>query len=228
MAGRVDQSLPVGNEGAGVVVAAGAAAPARHSSERRSPCWAARCTRSTAASRRRSACHCRRARPRPTGAACFVNPLTALGMVETMRREGHTALVHTAAASNLGADAEPGVPQGWDRSRQHRAFRAAGQVLRAGGAKHRVQLERADVSAGPHCRDRRDRRDAGLRCDRWRPLAGQILGCMEAALLAVWGRVPALRLHHPQAGLHLRDARHRPDHCSSATSGPRGASAAGC
>jgi len=36
------------------------------------------------------------------GAACFVNPLTALGMVETMRREGHTALVHTAAASNLG------------------------------------------------------------------------------------------------------------------------------
>jgi hypothetical protein len=36
------------------------------------------------------------------GAACFVNPLTALGMTETMRREGHTALVHTAAASNLG------------------------------------------------------------------------------------------------------------------------------
>jgi hypothetical protein len=36
------------------------------------------------------------------GASCFINPLTALGMVETMRREGHTALVHTAAASNLG------------------------------------------------------------------------------------------------------------------------------
>ena len=36
------------------------------------------------------------------GASCFVNPLTVLGMVETMRREGHTALVHTAAASNLG------------------------------------------------------------------------------------------------------------------------------
>jgi NADPH2:quinone reductase len=35
-------------------------------------------------------------------ASCFVNPLTALGMVETMRAEGHTALVHTAAASNLG------------------------------------------------------------------------------------------------------------------------------
>jgi NADPH2:quinone reductase len=36
------------------------------------------------------------------GASCFVNPLTALGMVETMRREGHSAIVHTAAASNLG------------------------------------------------------------------------------------------------------------------------------
>jgi NADPH2:quinone reductase len=36
------------------------------------------------------------------GADCFVNPLTALGMVETMRAEGHKALVHTAAASNLG------------------------------------------------------------------------------------------------------------------------------
>jgi NADPH2:quinone reductase len=35
-------------------------------------------------------------------ASCFVNPLTALGMVETMKAEGHTALVHTAAASNLG------------------------------------------------------------------------------------------------------------------------------
>src|SRR4029077_8229746 len=36
------------------------------------------------------------------GASSFVNPLTALGMLETMRREGHSALVHTAAASNLG------------------------------------------------------------------------------------------------------------------------------
>jgi NADPH:quinone reductase len=40
--------------------------------------------------------------PAKTGASSFVNPLTALGMVETMRTEGHSALVHTAAASNLG------------------------------------------------------------------------------------------------------------------------------
>src|SRR6202044_134530 len=36
------------------------------------------------------------------GASSFVNPLTALGMIETMSREGHKGLVHTAAASNLG------------------------------------------------------------------------------------------------------------------------------
>lgn len=36
------------------------------------------------------------------GAAAFVNPLTALGFVETMRRGGAKALVHTAAASALG------------------------------------------------------------------------------------------------------------------------------
>jgi NADPH:quinone reductase len=36
------------------------------------------------------------------GASAFINPLTVLGMVETMRREGHKALVHTAAASNVG------------------------------------------------------------------------------------------------------------------------------
>ena len=36
------------------------------------------------------------------GASCFVNPMTALGFVETMKMEGHKAIVHTAAASNLG------------------------------------------------------------------------------------------------------------------------------
>lgn len=36
------------------------------------------------------------------GASCFVNPLTALGFVETMREGGFKAIVHTAAASNLG------------------------------------------------------------------------------------------------------------------------------
>ena len=45
---------------------------------------------------------CPRVPRRRDGASSFVNPLTALGMLETMRREGHSGLVHTAAASNLG------------------------------------------------------------------------------------------------------------------------------
>ncbi|PPR76922.1 MAG: hypothetical protein CFH01_01774 [Alphaproteobacteria bacterium MarineAlpha2_Bin1] len=35
-------------------------------------------------------------------ASSFVNPLTALGFIETMKLENHKAIVHTAAASNLG------------------------------------------------------------------------------------------------------------------------------
>ena len=102
MAARVDESMPVGNEGAGTVIAAGASDAAQallgkkvavlggamYGQYRTLP--VASClvlpADATAAE----------------GASCFVNPLTALGMTETMRMEGHKALVHTAAASNLG------------------------------------------------------------------------------------------------------------------------------
>ncbi len=97
---RVDLSLPAGNEGAGIVVAAGANAESligktvgvagggMYSQYR---CVAA------------SNCLVMHEGTTPAeGASCFVNPLTALGMVETMKLENHTGLVHTAAASNLG------------------------------------------------------------------------------------------------------------------------------
>ena len=102
MAARLDQSMPVGNEGAGVVVAAGASPAARALLGKLVAVVGGamyaqyRCIK---------AADCL---PLPSGAtaadgaSCFVNPLTSLGMVETMRREGHSALVHTAAASNLG------------------------------------------------------------------------------------------------------------------------------
>jgi NADPH:quinone reductase-like Zn-dependent oxidoreductase len=95
--------MPPGNEGAGVVVAAGS-----------SPQAQAMVGRTVAALggggmyaeyRSVPAAQCLvlpDGTPPAHGASCFVNPLTALGMVETMRLEGHTALVHTAAASNLG------------------------------------------------------------------------------------------------------------------------------
>jgi len=102
MAGRVDQSMPVGNEGAGVVVAAGSD-PAAQALLGKTVAGIGGAM--YAQYRTLKAADVLPLPPGATpaeGASCFVNPLTALGMVETMRREGHTALVHTAAASNLG------------------------------------------------------------------------------------------------------------------------------
>lgn len=100
--GRVDQPMPAGNEGAGVVVEAGSSDAAQALLGR---VVAVLGGAMYAQYRVVAAKHCL-VLPEGTtsaeGASCFVNPLTALGMVETMRLEGHTALVHTAAASNLG------------------------------------------------------------------------------------------------------------------------------
>lgn len=102
MAGRIGEAMPVGNEGAGVVVDAGSSPEAQallgktvailggamYAQYRLLP--AAACLLLPEGTTPRD------------GASCFVNPLTALGMTGTMKLEGHTALVHTAAASNLG------------------------------------------------------------------------------------------------------------------------------
>lgn len=98
--GRADQSMVVGNEGAGVVVKAGANAQGLLG---RTVAALGGGMFSQYRVMKAAACL-----PLPEGttpaegASCFVNPLTALSMVENMRRENHTALVHTAAASNLG------------------------------------------------------------------------------------------------------------------------------
>lgn len=102
MAARVGQSLAVGNEGGGVVVAAGSS-PAAQALMGRTVGIVGGGTYAEYRTVHIGLCL---AVPDGTtsaqAASCFVNPLTALGMVGTMRREGHTALVHTAAASNLG------------------------------------------------------------------------------------------------------------------------------
>jgi len=102
MAGRLDRSMPVGNEGAGTVIKAGSSEAAQALLGKMVGMFGGAMY---AQYRRIKAADCL-ALPAGTtaaeGASCFVNPLTALGMTETMRREGHTALVHTAAASNLG------------------------------------------------------------------------------------------------------------------------------
>ena len=102
MAGRLDESMPVGNEGAGVVVKTGSSDAAKALMGKTVALIGGAMY---AQYRTVAAKDCLVLPPGTTpaeGASCFVNPLTALGMVETMRREGHKALVHTAAASNLG------------------------------------------------------------------------------------------------------------------------------
>lgn len=99
---RVGQSLPVGNEGAGVVVAAG------DSDEAQALLGRAVAFLGGGAYGEHALTTTQTCMPLPDGvdatkgASSFVNPLTALGFVETMRREGYSAIVHTAAASNLG------------------------------------------------------------------------------------------------------------------------------
>ena len=100
MAARLDQAMPVGNEGAGTVVAAGAGAEEMIGKTVSLIGGAMYAHYRTV--RARDAVPVPDGASAADGASVFVNPLTALGMTETMRMEGHTALVHTAAASNLG------------------------------------------------------------------------------------------------------------------------------
>jgi len=100
LAGRLGQSLPVGNEGAGTVVAAG-----KHAEALKGKLVGMVAGAMYADYRKVKA---RDVTPLPEGASAaqgasmFVNPLTALGFVETARLEGHNAIIHIAGASNLG------------------------------------------------------------------------------------------------------------------------------
>jgi len=102
MAGRVDQSMPVGNEGAGVVVKAGSSAAAQALLGKTVAILGGAMYAQYRAVKAMQCLVLPEGTSPEEGASCFVNPLTALCMLETMRREGYTALVHTAAASNLG------------------------------------------------------------------------------------------------------------------------------
>ena len=102
MKARIGQSLAVGNEGAGTVVATGTSELAKSLDGKVVAAMGGgmygqyRCVDA-------SVClPLLEGHTAQDGASSFVNPLTALCMIETMNLEGHTALVHTAAASNLG------------------------------------------------------------------------------------------------------------------------------
>lgn len=180
---RLDHALPVGNEGAGTVVKAGSSPAAQALLGKKVGVLGG------AMYAQYRALHVAQCLVLPEGAtaaegaSCFVNPLTSLGMVETMRREGHKGLVHTAAASNLGqmlnriclADGVPLVNVVRKQEQE--------ELLRAQGAKHvcnaslpsfREQLTQALVETG-----------ATLAFDAigGGKVASQVLSCMEAAAL---------------------------------------------
>jgi NADPH:quinone reductase-like Zn-dependent oxidoreductase len=182
MAGRLDESMPVGNEGAGVVVKTGSSDAARALLGKTVAMIGGAMY---AQYRLMRAADCLVLPPGTTaaeGASCFVNPLTALGMVETMRREGHKALVHTAAASNLGQMLNRiCVKDGIDLVNIVRSDEQA-KILREIGAKYicnstsptfMEDLTQALVETG-----------ATIAFDAigGGKLAGQILTCMEVAI----------------------------------------------
>lgn len=99
---RLDQALPVGNEGGGVVVAAGDSELAQSMLGKTVGILGGAMYTQFRCVDAEQCLVMHEGTTSAEAASCFVNPLTALGMVETMKAEGHTALVHTAAASNLG------------------------------------------------------------------------------------------------------------------------------
>jgi NADPH:quinone reductase-like Zn-dependent oxidoreductase len=102
MAGRLDQSMPVGNEGAGVVIRTGSSDKAMALMGKTVSMIGGAMYAQYRTIRLNECMPLPKGTTAAEGASWFVNPLTSLGMTETMRREGHKALVHTAAASNLG------------------------------------------------------------------------------------------------------------------------------
>ncbi|MEG9862929.1 MAG: zinc-binding dehydrogenase [Parvularculales bacterium] len=100
MRARLDQTLPVGNEGAGRVVAAGA--NMQHMEGKLVSLVTGQCYQQYVKAPG-AMCLVHKDETTPAQAASsYVNPLTALCFIETLKMEGHTAMVHTAAASNLG------------------------------------------------------------------------------------------------------------------------------
>lgn len=181
-AGRVGKSLAAGVEGAGVVIDAGA--NARHLLGKVVSAGAGRMYtqyRKLPASE---------VAPFPDGvtaeqgASSFVNPLTTLGMLSTMRREGHSALVHTAAASNLGQMLNKLCLA--DGVQLVNVVRSAEQeeILRAIGATYIVNSTHPDFREQLTTAIGKTGATLAFDAVGGGPLGGQVLAAMEAALVS--------------------------------------------
>ena len=182
MVGRLDQRLPVGNEGAGMVVAAGGSEAARALLGKTVALMGGAMYAQYRTANAEDCLVLPEGATAADGASCFINPLTALGMVETMRREGHTALVHTAAASNLGQmlnriclKDKIGLVNIVRSATQEEMLRAQGAlyVCNSAALSFKDDLTQALVATG-----------ATLAFDAvgGGTLVGRILSCMEAAI----------------------------------------------
>jgi NADPH:quinone reductase len=182
LAARIDISMPVGNEGAGVVIEGGSSQAAQALVGKTVAVLGGAMYSQYRCVNVNQCLVLPEGASAADGASCFVNPLTALGMIGTMRREGHKALVHTAAASNLGQMLNRlclaehiGLVNIVRKKEQEDVLKAAGaeHVCRTDSATFLKELTDALVAT-----------DATIGFDAigGGPLAGQILGCMEAAL----------------------------------------------
>jgi NADPH:quinone reductase-like Zn-dependent oxidoreductase len=99
---RLDQTLPIGNEGAGTVVEAGDSEAAQALMGKTVAILSGASYSQYCCVPAKSCIVHKQDTSAKQAASSFVNPLTALSMIETMHLEGHSALVHTAAASSLG------------------------------------------------------------------------------------------------------------------------------
>jgi NADPH2:quinone reductase len=182
LAGRLDQDMPVGNEGAGRVVAAGSSAPAQALMDRDVAVLAGGMYAQYRLVKAEQCVALPAGSTPAQGASMFINPLTALGFVETMKHEGHRALVHTAAASNLGQMLlKICQADGIELVNIVRKPEQA-QLLRDLGARHVCDRSQADFAQ--QLTEAIAETGATLAFDATGggDLASDILACMEAAL----------------------------------------------
>jgi NADPH2:quinone reductase len=182
IAGRLDQPLPVGNEGAGTVVAAGNSEGAQALLGKTVALMGGAMYAQYRTMNAEDCLVLPEGATAADGASCFVNPLTALGMVETMRREGHTALAHTAAASNLGQmlnriclKQQIGLVNIVRNTTQEEMLRAQGALYVCNSAAPTFTDDLTQALAVTGATLAFDAIGGGT-------LAGQILSCMEAAI----------------------------------------------
>jgi NADPH2:quinone reductase len=182
LAARIDQPLPVGNEAAGMVVETGDAPEARALMGKRVALLGGEMYSQYRAVPAEQCLELPAGASAADGASSFVNPMTALGMAETMRLEGHTALIHTAAASNLGQMLHRVCEK--DNISLVNIVRSPEQValLKGLGAKYVIDSQTPDFSEALTAALVETGATLAFDAIGGGPLASQILNAMEAAL----------------------------------------------